>query len=343
MAVKNTRFVYAGTVADYNQGHYVELPKFQEGMLDLVDRRVTILNRIQPVPATGHPTRYWEQTKFAKNAKFVNPRNGGTNGNYGVDTLDEDYGRVEKSAMLKALTSEIKFTLFDSELVKQQGVMEALLDKDMKDMIVDLRRTQNNSIWNGAATDLNSNDSAEYVGLKTQIKKERQIAKPVKLNEALTPDMQYVADEIISQIALQESELDFDAYPTALYANPQTIDYIIKSEAKRENRQICSPDERAELGVGFKVYTIRTSQGDLPLISDPFIKLEDGTGGKKKHTVYAVNEKLIERHYLTSSEPRIFKMGLNKTLVDDYVAVQFDTIIAKGAEAGAHFKVSFEL
>lgn len=342
MAVKNTRFVNAGAVADYNQSHYIELPKFQDGMLDLVDRRVTILNRIQALPATGHPTRYWEQTKIAKNAKFVNPRNG-TNGNYGAETLDEDYGRVEKSAMLKALTSEIKFTLFDSELVKQQGVMEDLLNKDMQDMIVDLRRTQNNAIWNGAATDLNSNDSAEYVGLKTQIKKERQVAKPVKLNEALTPDMQYIADEIISQIALQESDLEFDAYPTALYANPQTIDYIIKSEAKRENRQICSADERAELGVGFKVFTIRTSQGDLPLIADPFIKLEDGAAGKKKHTVYAINEKLIERHYLTSSEPRIFKMGLNKSLVDDYVAVQFDTVIAKGADAGAHFKVSFEI
>lgn len=342
MAVKNTRFVNAGSVADYNQSHYIELPKFQDGMLDLVDRRVTILNRIQALPATGHPTRYWEQTKIAKNAKFVNPRNG-TNGNYGVETLDEDYGRVEKSAMLKALTSEIKFTLFDSELVKQQGVMEDLLNKDMQDMITDLRRTQNNAIWNGAATDLNSNDSAEYVGLKTQITKERQVAKPVKLNEALTPDMQYIADEIISQIALQESDLEFDAYPTALYANPQTIDYIIKSEAKRENRQICSADERAELGVGFKVFTIRTSQGDLPLIADPFIKLENGTTGKKKHTVYAINEKLIERHYLTTPEPRIFKMGLNKTLVDDYVAVQFDTVIAKGADAGAHFKVSFEI
>lgn len=342
MAVKNTRFVNAGAVADYNNSHYIELPKFQEGMLDLVDRRVTILNRIKALPATGHPTRYWEQTKIAKNAKFINPRTG-TNGNYGVDTLNEDYGRVEKSAMLKALTSEIKFTMFDSELVKQQGIMEELLNKDMQDMIVDLRRTQNNAIWNGASTDLNSNDSAEYVGLKTQIKKERQVAKPVKLNEALTPDMQYVADEIISQIALQESDLDFDAYPTALYANPQTIDYIIKSEAKRENRQICSADEREELGVGFKVFTIRTSQGDLPLIADPFIKLEDGTAGKKKHVVYALNENLIERHYLTTPEPRIFKMGLNKSLVDDYVAVQYDTVIAKGADAGAHFKVSFEI
>jgi hypothetical protein len=54
-----------------------------------------------------------------------------------------------------------------------------------------------------------------------------------------------------------------------------------------------------------------------------------------------LNESLVERHYLTSATPQMFKMGLDVGLLDDYVAVLFDTVILKGADSHAHFQLKF--
>lgn len=342
MAVKGTQFVSAAAVADYNQGHYIEMPVFQDGMLDLLNREVTILDRIKALPATGHPTRYWEQTKIAHNAKFVDPRTG-ENGKYGVETIDDDYGRVEKSAMLKAMTSEIKYSLFDRELVKQQGQFEYLLNKDMQDMIVDFRRTQNQAIWTGKATDLaTSGGSNEYMGLDKQITTAVNVANPVALDAELATNMVFVTDALRGQIAKQLSDNKFIGFPTAVYANPLTIEYLTNAELKRKGVQLPIDVRKMDIGNGFQVFTIRTQRGELPVIPDPFIPVEAGKDGKFNHTLYAVNENLIERHYLTSAAPRVFKMSNSKELADDYVAVLFDTVIAKGAAAGAHFKLTFK-
>jgi len=78
-------------------------------------------------------------------------------------------------------------------------------------------------------------------------------------------------------------------------------------------------------------------KGNIPLIPEPYIKLDGDT-----HKIAAVNESLIERHYLTSPAPRIFKMSLHPDLMDDYIAVLFDTVIVKGADHG-HFIAEFEV
>lgn len=322
----------AGAVADYNKEHYIELPVFQKGMLDLLDRKVTILDRIKAVPATGNPTRYWEQTKLPSNAKFVAPRLSAS-ATYGAGAGEYDYGRVERSAWLKCITSEITFTLFDTELVKQQGIMEDLLDKDMKDMVIDILKTQNKGIWVGKATAVDNAESPEYCGLLTQIKD--------KVAMTLSTGKESVLDAIRTKIAKNEADTTYDAYPTALYANPVTIDLISQIEAKRENFNVNQDSHKVDLGNGFIVQTVPTMAGNLPLIPDKHIPLDTTTShGNTIHTIVAVNEDLLERHYLTSDKPRVFKLGKSKTLADDYVAVQFDTVIAKGADAKAHFQLN---
>lgn len=112
------------------------------------------------------------------------------------------------------------------------------------------------------------------------------------------------------------------------------VDRIINEERSREGVRQVIPDG-VTLANGWKVPAINTAIGNLPLISDAAIKTTaDET--KTKHTIAVVNEDLIERHYLTSPTPRIFKMSLNDSLIDDYIAVLFDGLVVKGADC-AHF------
>ena len=330
-------FAAADTVADYNQSHYIEIPKFQDVMVDLLNRDVTILKRIQSLPATGHPTRYWEQTKLPHNAKFVDVRNGEANGKYGVENLDTDYGRVERSAFLKAMTSRITFSMFDSELVRQQKDMDKLFDKDMNDMIVDFLKTQNDAIWNGKATSVMDSTSNEYCGLITQITDSMTVANPFDLN---TETGVFLFDVIRTKVAEALADTRMGGRVSALYANPVTIDYLVNSELARKNLRINVSADKIDIGNGHLVPKIYTQAGELPLIPDPYIKVTDAEG-KKNHVIVGLNESLVERHYLTSDKPRLFKMGLGADLLDDYVAVLFDTVILKGADSHAHFKINF--
>lgn len=337
MAVTKTGFISASAVADYNQSHYIELPKFQKDMLDLLNRQVTIRDRIKSVMATGHPSRYWEQTKIAHNAKFVDARTGDA-GKYGVTgTYDEDYGRKERALFIKAITSGIKYSLFDQDVVKQQGdaLAEQMLNKDMADMLVDLYQTANKGIWTGAATSTEDSTSTEYCGLATQITDAVTVANPYSF---ATNTGEFVTDTIRTKMAKNLADTKFIGMPTAIYANPMTIDYLSRAELRRPNFSVDQSADKVDLGNGFIVNTIRTQAGYLPLIPDNYIPFDANT---KKHTLYVVNENLIERHWIGDSEARVFKMGDTKELLDEYVAVLFDAVVAKGTGAGAHFKVEF--
>lgn len=336
MAVTKTGFISAAQVADYNQSHYIELPKFQKDMLDLLNRQVTIRDRIKSVMATGHPSRYWEQTKIAHNAKFVDPRTGDA-GKYGVNTYDEDYGRKERALFIKAITSGIKYSLFDQDVVAQQGdeLAKQLLNKDMADMLVDLYQTSNKGIWTGNATSTEDSTSTEYCGLATQITDSVTVANPYSF---ATASGDFVTDTIRTKMAQNLANTKFIGMPTAIYANPLTIDYLSRAELRRPNFSVDQSADKVDLGNGFIVNTIRTQAGYLPLIPDNYIPFDPSN---KKHTLYVVNEDLIERHWIGDSEARVYKMGDTKELLDEYVAVLFDAVVAKGADAGAHFKVEF--
>lgn len=337
MAVTKTGFISAAQVADYNQSHYIELPKFQKDMFDLLNRQVTIRDRIKSVMATGHPSRYWEQTKIAHNAKFVDARTGDS-GKYGVTgAYDEDYGRKERALFIKAITSGIKYSLFDQDIVAQQGdeLAKQMLNKDMADMLVDLYQTSNKGIWTGNATSTEDSTATEYCGLATQITDSITVANPYSF---ATASGDFVTDTIRTKMAQNLASTKFVGMPTAIYANPLTIDYLSRAELRRPNFSVDQSADKVDLGNGFIVNTIRTQAGYLPLIPDNYIPYNPSN---KKHTLYVLNENLIERHWVGDSEARVFKMGDTKDLLDEYVAVLFDAVVAKGADAGAHFKVDF--
>ena len=338
MSTENAKFISAANVADYNQSHYWEFPEFQQGIQDFIDRKVTILPRIKTVPATGYPSRYKEQTKLPHNATFADVRTGvDKKGSYGLTSINDDYGRVEKVVFLKCLVSRIKYTLFDKEMVQQQGQETELLKKDFMDMLNDFYMTQNDKIWNGTATGPDDTSSLEYSGILTQVKNKISIAKPYDFT---TKQGDMITDQIRAQIAKQLADAKWNVWPTAVYADPVLVDRIINEERDRAGVRQVIPDGMT-LANGWKVPTITTAIGNLPLISDSALKattVED----KTKHTIAVINEDLIERHYLTSPTPRIFKMSLNSDLLDDYVAVLFDGLVVKGADT-AHFLMDVSL
>src|SRR5512141_2407410 len=110
-----TKFIDLNAAADFMGPGAVEITRYQTEITDIVRRRGVFGQRIKQVPATGHPSRFFEETAIASptaaNA-FVDPRNI-------VATINSPT-RVERSVPLKALVSQINYNLFDIEVGNQQ-------------------------------------------------------------------------------------------------------------------------------------------------------------------------------------------------------------------------------
>ena len=108
----------------------IEVNRYQTEICDIVRRRGVFGQRIKQVPATGHPSRYFEETAIASPSAangFVDPRNIVADG--GSPT------RVERSVPLKALVSQINYNLFDIEVGAQQEQFAYLQAKDLADSV----------------------------------------------------------------------------------------------------------------------------------------------------------------------------------------------------------------
>src|SRR5271165_4762485 len=84
---------------------------------------------IKQVPATGHPSRFFEETAIPNpgTAGFVNPRS--------IVAPVVSPTRVERSVPLKAIVSQINYNLFDVELGDQQKQFAYLQAKDLVDTV----------------------------------------------------------------------------------------------------------------------------------------------------------------------------------------------------------------
>src|SRR3954462_9633027 len=111
-----TQFLDLHAAADFLGPGAVEVNRSQSEITDIVRRRGSFGQRIKQVPATGHPSRFFEQTQIAAVSAangFVDPRN--------IVATVATPTRVERSVPLKALVSQINYTLFDVEVGAQQS------------------------------------------------------------------------------------------------------------------------------------------------------------------------------------------------------------------------------
>ena len=318
-----TQFVDLHAAADFMGPGAIEIDRYQTEIFDIVRRRAPFGQRIKNIPATGHPSRFFEQTAIASPTAangFVDPRN--------IVAAVNSPTRVERSVPLKALVSQINYNLFDIEVGQQQEQFAFLQAKDLADAVVGVMRTHDVALWNGNDTSLSAPTTMQYYGAAQQINDGGQVVT--------VPTTESIVDGLKSQVAAMVSNSSFEVRPTAIYSSPVLLD-LIDREMKQEFNIVLSTTQVAG---GLTVKTLSTQAGELPLIPDWSLTYTGTPGsGTASLPAYIVTEDLIEYHWLTDANPRVFQLGLAGALARQLVIVKFGAVVVKGA-GYAHSKVT---
>lgn len=312
-------FLDLQAAADFLGPGAVEINRYQNEITDIVRRRGAFGQRIKQVPATGHPSRFFEQTAIpalTAAQAFVDPRT--------IVAIEAQPTRVERSVPLKALVSQLKYTLFDIEIGAQQSQFAFLQAKDLADAVEGLLRTHDSALWNGNDTSLSTPTTPQYFGAIGQI-----VAGG---NTTTIGTSASIVDGIKSVVAQMVSSSSYEVRPTAIYGNPVLFD-LIDREMKTAFNTVLSTTEVAG---GIRVKTLSTQAGDLPLIPEWTIGYT--TGSPSVYPCYIVSEDMIEYHWLTDPNPRVFQLGMPGSLQSQMVVVKFGAIVVKGAPY-AHYEV----
>jgi hypothetical protein len=319
------QFVDLFAAADFLGPGAVEINRYQTEIFDIVRRRGAFGQRIKQVPATGHPSRFFEETAIAAptaTQAFVDPRN--------IAPTVNAPTRVELSVPLKALVNQINYNLFDLEVTAQQSQFAYLQAKDLADAVDGLLRTHDVALWNGTDTSLSAPTTPQYFGVIGQIE--------AGGNTTTIGTTASIVDGIKSTIATMVSNSSYQVRPTAIYANPVLLD-LIDREMKTEYNVVLNT---VEITGGFRVKALSTQAGDLPLIPEWAIGYTGTPGsGSAVLPLYIVTEDLIEYHWLTDPNPRVFKLGLPSALTQQMVVVKFGAPVVKGANF-AHYEVKVQ-
>lgn len=318
-----SQFLDLHAAADFLGPGAVEVNRYQSEITDIVRRRGVFGQRVKQMPATGHPSRFFEQTAIvspsAANA-FVDPRN--------IVATVGSPTRLERSVPLKALVSEINYNLFDVEVGAQQSQFAFLQAKDLADAVDGLMRTHDVALWNGNDTSLSTPTTNQYYGAAGQIADGGNVAT-IGVSES-------IVDGLKSIIAQMVASSSYEVRPTAIYANPVLLD-LIDREMKTEFNLVLSSTDVAG---GLRVKTLSTQAGELPLIPEWALGYTGTPGsGTAVLPAYIVSEDMIEYHWLTDPNPRVFQLGLTGSLAAQHVVVKFGGLVVKGASY-AHYKVN---
>jgi len=318
----NGQFVDLMAAADFLGPGAVEIDRYQTEIFDIVQRRGAFGQRIKQVPATGHPSRFFEETAIASPTAaqgFMDPRN--------IVPVTQSPTRVELSVPLKALVSQINYNLFDLEVTAQQSQFAYLQAKDLADAVDGLMRTHDVALWNGTDTSLSAPTTVQYFGVIGQIE--------AGGNTVTIGTSASIVDGIKSTVASMVANSSYQVRPTAIYANPVLLD-LIDREMKTEFNVVLNT---VEITGGFRVKALSTQAGDLPLIPEWAIGYT--TGSPSVYPLYIVTEDLIEYHWLTDPNPRVFRLGLPSSLTQQQVVVKFGAPVVKGPNF-AHYEVKVQ-
>ena len=302
--------------ADFLGNGAIEVNRYEPEIYDVVVRTSVALNRFDAKPATGHPHRYFEETAIGT-ATWTDPRN--------IVTTPTGPTRQENAAFIKAITSQTNLSLFDVDVTRQQGQFAYLESKDITDAVNAIVRLEAAAIWNGNDTSLSAPTTTQYMGLLNQITQTATIANGAS-----------IVDGLKAQVAAMVARTDYDVQPTAIYINPVLGDYL-----DREVKAMKIETGETVVG-GVSCKTIMTQAGVLPLIPDRWLPSASGAAfgfsapaaGLKNYFAVILTERAVEMPFIHGGDgnpkPRVFQLGLLSGLQGQYVAVHFNTIIAKG-------------
>ena len=317
----NATFADIHAAADYIGPGAIEVPLYQTEIFDICRRSSPFGQRIKQVPATGHPSRFFEETAIPNpgTAGFVNPRS--------ITPPVVTPTRVEMSVPLKAIVAQINYNLFDIELGNQQQQFAYLQAKDLVDTVSGVMVTHDVALWNGDDTSLSAPTTTQYMGAIAQI-----VAGGNTVTIGTTAS---IVDGLKSAVAQMVANTGYYVRPSAIYANPVLLD-LIDREMKSEFNVVLNTEN---ITGGMRVKMLSTQAGDLPLIPDWSLSYTGTPGsGSAVLPAYIVTEDLIEYHWLGDPAPRIFQLGLPNSMTYQYVAVKFGAVVVKGASF-AHYQV----
>jgi hypothetical protein len=319
------QFIDLNAAADFLGPGAIEINRYQTEIFDIVRRRGAFGQRVKQVPATGHPSRFFEETAInspSASQAFVDPRN--------IAATVGQPTRVERTVPLKALVSQINYNLFDMEVGAQQSQFAYLQAKDLADSVEGLLRTHDVALWNGNDTSLSSPTTLQYMGVINQIE--------AGGNTTTISTTSSIVDGIKSTVAQMVANSSYNVRPTAIYSNPVLLD-LIDREMKTEFNVVL---QTTEITAGLTVKMLSTQAGNLPLIPEWSIGYTGTPGsGTAVLPLYIVTEDLIEYHWLTDANPRVFQLGLIGNLASQMVVVKFGAVVVKGANY-AHYEVKVD-
>lgn len=303
--------------ADFLGNGAIEINMYEKEILDIVRRESILRQRIEAIPATGHPHRYFEQVLIGA-GQFSDPRN--------LNPVPTGPTRLERSVMIKAMVNQVNLTLFDIQVTQQQGVFTGLEAKDIEDCVNGIIIVAAGAYWTGTDTSLVTPTTDQYVGLLTQITLQFTVAAGASM-----------VDGIKYAIASMMANVTFKPRPTAIYFNP-ILGHYLDTEAKAANITMASM-----VVAGVTVRGIESQAGVLPMITDPYLPQSTVAAygfaapatGFKNYFAVIVTENMVVRPYISgntqNSNPQLFRLGLASSLSGQYVGIQFDAILCRGA------------
>jgi hypothetical protein len=312
---------HISAAADYLGPGAIETNKYQSEIFDLVRRRGVFGQRINQTPATGQPSRYFEQTIIPP-ATATDPRV--------IVPLAGQPSRIEQVVTLKALVSQLNYSIFDVEVNQQQGQFAYLEAKDLTDAVDGVLKEHDKELWIGNDTNLVIPTTLQYYGVSGQILNAPTLivgggAPPGFSQNVIINATGSIVDAIKTQVANMVSRTDFEVKPSAWYSSPLFCD-LIDREAKTQQLYY----NETEIMPGVIVKAIPTQAGLLPLVPEPFIPVLP-SGAFKQYEGFILSEEFVEYHWLTSPVPRVFQLGLLGNLAAQFTILKFGSVVVKGA------------
>ena len=300
--------------ADFMGPGALEINRYQTEIRDMVRRRFPFGQRLNSTLATGQPSRYFEQVAIPT-ASFADPRV--------LSATATQPQRQERVVMLKAITAQINYGLFDVEVNQQQGQFAYLEAKDLTDTVDGTLKLHDQKLWTGADTDPLIATSTEYYGVSGQVFAGNALTGG---NTTLdVPASGSLVDAVKLQVATMANRTDYEVRPSAFYGSPLLLN-LFDVECKTLQLHF----NTVEILPGVIVQGIPTQMGILPLIGDPAITVWPYSS-LKIYTGFILTEDMVEYHYLTDPLPRVFQLGLLGNLAAQYVVVKFGAPIVVGS------------
>lgn len=285
------------------------IDEYDNVIFDDVLRKYPMWNRIDKRPAPGETTGGFDQTGVPT-GRAAPVRNLGF-----AATSPTRAARTRRD--IKAIVSDLQFTIFDRSMYQQQGRRFGNLEaKDVRDLSTAVMRNWQSQVYDG-------NDSVtaeEFDGLKAILG-----AGSTVLSTAS------VVKSINAQIVSMTNTSTKDVMPTAIYTNAMVVHYIAQELLKVGDKLLYAP-----IMIGGSVYQIAqmaTPVGFLPLFADPFNGVVAGT--PNTYPTFIVSEDKLSWQYvevlgMAGADPKTFEIALATDLDQQYKTLMFGALEVLG-------------